>query len=149
MRITIVYRYFWPDTAPYSLLLAKMIPWLTEAGHEANIIAGQPAYGQRQGKSPSKESVFGANVRRVSLLPKFLRLPQSINMLCFSIIAALCILFGKRQDVVWFGTTPPVVQAFMVSMAARIRGAKTISSRSRHSFRHDEIIIRHQSFRNS
>ena len=126
VRITIVYRYFWPDTAPYSRLLAKMVPWFVEAGYKVDIIAGQPSYGGKTGGAPRRETKFGASVKRYSLLNQRIPKIAAVNMLLFSLLAAFTILFGKKRDIVWFGTTPPVIQAFFVGIASRMRGAKTI-----------------------
>ena len=69
MKITIIYRYFKPDTAPYALLLEKMVPWFVEAEHSINVIGAQPSYGAdvRGIKTPSKETVLGASVTRLPL----------------------------------------------------------------------------------
>ena len=44
MKITIVYRYFWPVTPPYALMLREMTRWFVEAGHDVEIITAQPSY---------------------------------------------------------------------------------------------------------
>lgn len=129
MRITIVYRYFWPDVAPYGLLLEEMIPRLVREGHEINVFTAQPAYRVAEGEAvfPSHESKFGANIYRTNLFrERGSSIIKAVNMLLFTFKAVLRILFGQKQDIYWVGTTPPVIQSFFVVLAARIRGAKTI-----------------------
>ncbi len=129
MKITIIYRYFWPDTAPYALLLKELLPALVEAGYEISIISGYPSYGaDASEKKVDQHSVeFGCSVRRISLLPEHkFRIFKPMNMVLFSIIAFFFLVFGKKQDVYWSGTTPPVVQSFLVVLAAKIRRTKSI-----------------------
>ncbi|MFK7903323.1 MAG: glycosyltransferase family 4 protein [Nitratireductor sp.] len=129
MNITIVYRYFWPDTAPYSLLLEKMVPWLVEDGHSVNVYTAQPVYSaQTEGlKSPKYETVFGAKVKRAFLFSeKGTSILKALNMFLFAFGAGLQILFGKKQDICWVGTTPPVMQAFILLIACKLRGTKLL-----------------------
>ncbi|MGB7286606.1 MAG: glycosyltransferase family 4 protein, partial [Salaquimonas sp.] len=48
---------------------------------------------------------------------------KAINGGLFIGQAFIRILFGKKRDLVWTATMPPVLQAFAVSLAGRIRGA--------------------------
>ncbi len=129
MKITIVYRYFWPDTAPYALLLKELLPQLVAAGHDIHIVSGYPACGADALQSGvSRNSVeFGCSVQRVPLLPenKF-RFLKPINHILFSFTAFFILIFGSKRNVYWSGTTPPVIQSFLVAIASKIRGAKSI-----------------------
>lgn len=121
MRIAIVYRYFWPDQTPYSSLLRVMIPWMTEAGHSVRIITAQPASGDR----PAHETLFGAEVERLGLLGKDgSGRAKALNGAWFSLKAFLRLLFSARADLYWAGTMPPVVQALLVLIVARLKGGK-------------------------
>lgn len=129
MRITFVYRYFAPDTAPFGLLLAEMIPALVAAGYDVDVIAGYPAYGEGSTalRPPKRENLYGANVRRMSL-PPVRKLPGGtfIDATLFCLGAAFKILLGRQRDVCWIGSTPPVIQPWLVGLAARIRSTKII-----------------------
>ena len=69
MKITIVYRYFWPDVAAYSFMVKPMSEWFAQAGHEVNIITAQPAYKPTAniGTRPWRETVNNVNIRRLLL----------------------------------------------------------------------------------
>ncbi len=128
MRITIVYRYFWPDTAPYALLLRELLPHLVSAGHQVRILAAQPSYASdaRAISAPRRSNEFGCDVVRIRLLPRSWPFAHVLNAFLFPVAAALRILFGERTDVVWSGTTPPIIQSLLVFAASRFRRARTI-----------------------
>lgn len=126
MKITIVYRYFWPDTPPYAVMLREMTAWLAQAGHDVEVVTAQPSYKREAGipKQPSRESVNGVTVRRLPLFrergPGFMRL---INSALFIALASWDIAFGRRRDLVWTATMPPVVQAAVLRRVSHLRGA--------------------------
>lgn len=129
MRITIIYRFFCPDTAPLAMLYQELVPALARDGHEVRVIAGQPAYGHdaRKNKRPWREHAFGADIKRVWLFTENGRSwLRALNMILFSVRAFVEILFGRKSDVYWTGTTPPIIQILLVSLAAKLRGGKVI-----------------------
>jgi glycosyltransferase involved in cell wall biosynthesis len=129
MRITIVYRYFWPDTPPYAVMLKEMTRWLAEAGHDVEMLTAQPSYKPeaRIASQPWVENIDGVKVRRLWLFGESGRgLLRALNSLLFVLKSFLVILLGPRCDVVWTATMPPVLQAFLLCLAARLRGASFI-----------------------
>ena len=127
MRILIAYRYFAPDTPPYASMLDEMTSWFAQAGHEVEMVTAQPSYKPEAGipKQPWREDKAGVSVRRVWLLPeKGMGLAKVANSALFVLRAFFIVLFGRKRDVVWTATQPPVVQAWMLSWAAKLRGAK-------------------------
>ncbi|MEM7179066.1 MAG: glycosyltransferase family 4 protein [Pseudomonadota bacterium] len=131
MRILIVYRYFAPDTPPYASMLGEMTRWFAEAGHEVEVITAQPMYKPNAGipKQPWRETRVDGRlkIRRLWLLPeKGMGPAKVLNALLFITQAFLAVLFGARRDLVWTGSQPPVVQAWALSRAARMRGAKVL-----------------------
>jgi len=127
MKITIVYRYFWPDTPPYASMLRDMAKWFVEAGHEVEVITAQPAYKPEAGipAQPWQEIIDGVNIRRVRLLKEEGRgVIKMINAAIFIVTAFFMVLCGKKRDLVWTATMPPVLQAFALMVAAKLRGAK-------------------------
>ena len=108
-------------------MLRDITQWLAKDGHEVEVITAQPSYkpDAKIPKQPRQEVIEGVTIRRVALLPE--NGPGAmkiINTALFLISAFFICLFGKKRDVIWAGTTPPVVQAFTMSLAAKIRGAK-------------------------
>lgn len=127
MKITIVYRYFWPDTPPYASMLRDMSKWFVNAGHDVEIITAQPAYKPDASipTQPWKETIEGVKIRRVRLLNERGRpLVKMLNAGLFISTAFFMVLFGKKRDLVWTATMPPVLQAFALMMASKMRGAK-------------------------
>jgi colanic acid biosynthesis glycosyl transferase WcaI len=129
MRIVIAYRYFWPDTSPYAIMLKDIAAWLAEAGHDVTVLTAQPAYKPAAGvpKQSTQERMMGYAVRRLPLLPEGGRtLVKAINAALFVLMSSSIVLFGRRADIVWTATMPPVLQAFALRIAGALRGAKFI-----------------------
>ena len=127
MRILIAYRYFAPDTPPYASMLAQYAQWLTEAGHEVEVLTAQPAYKPSANvpRQPWQEKRRNLTVRRVWLLPEqTFRAAKIVNSVLFVLRAWLIVQFGPRRDLIWTATMPPVMQAWALSLAAKARGAR-------------------------
>jgi len=106
-----------------------MSEWLAQAGHDVNIIAAQPAYKPTANieASPWRETVNGVNIRRVLLFKeRGMGIAKIANTAIFILRAFFIILFGPRRDVIMAGTTPPVLQGWFLSLAARLRGSKFV-----------------------
>ena len=126
MRILIAYRYFEPDTPPYASMLGELTSWFEQAGHDVEMITAQPSYKPSANipKQPWREQRGNLTIRRIGLLPeKGMGLAKIINSVLFILRAYFIILFGKKRDVVWTATMPPVIQALLLSSAAKLRGA--------------------------
>jgi glycosyltransferase involved in cell wall biosynthesis len=126
MRITIVYRYFHPDTPPYAAMLAEMTRWFAEAGHEVEVITAQPSYKPEVvlPRQPWSEERGGVRIRRLPVLPENRRRwIWAINSAVFVAMASAMILFGRRRDLLWTATMPPVFQAALIELTGRVRGA--------------------------
>ena len=127
MRILIAYRYFEPDTPPYASMLGELTTWFAEAGHEVEMITAQPSYkpSANIAKQPWRERRGNLTIRRLALLPeKGMGLAKVINSALFILRAYFIILFGKKRDLIWTATMPPVIQALFLSSAAKMRGAE-------------------------
>jgi colanic acid biosynthesis glycosyl transferase WcaI len=127
MNIKIYYRYFWPDTPPYAKMLNDISLWLSEDGHHVTIKTAQPSY-KPEAKIPlqPKHEISGRRtIRRFWLFPERSRgIIRVINAALFVVRSVLDVLFGLRVDVVWTATMPPVLQAFLLMVAAKCRGSK-------------------------
>lgn len=65
MRIVAVYRYFWPDNAPYGRILRIILNHCYEQGNKCTVITGYPSYNYSGNINVKrKESVDGISVRR-------------------------------------------------------------------------------------
>ncbi|MGE0233015.1 MAG: glycosyltransferase family 4 protein [Flavobacteriaceae bacterium] len=127
MRISIVYRYFHPDTPPYATMLKDMVGWLAEAGHDVRMITAQPSYKPEAGipRQPWRETLEGVAIRRLPLLPERGRGPlRRINSLLFVVLASLTVIFSPRRDLIWTASMPPVFQGALLRLAAALKGSR-------------------------
>ena len=128
MRIVLIHRYFWPDTAPYGILLRRIAEHLASDGNEVTVFTGQPTYSAK---------VSGEEVQHIQQLDDNLTIHRArmfsekrlriifriLNDLMFCIMVFLHILFN-RPKLVMCSTQPPVIGAAAASLASRIVGAK-------------------------
>ena len=126
MKILLTHRYFWPDTAPYALMLRSIGAALAAAGHEVHIFASRPSYRAGQ-TAPRRERLGVLEVRRCRVLPESRRNPVFRLLNVFIYCTALFFrVLRLRPDVVSASTFPPVVAAWSASLAARLVGAKFV-----------------------
>lgn len=129
MRVLAIHRYYWPDTPPYASLLRAIVAQWKADGHAVSVLSSQPSYKPETGLTarPRRDEVDGLRVDRISMKPdRSGRLRRLLNLFRFPVLAAWRILLGPRRDVVMCSTAPQVTLGALVSMAARLRGAKFI-----------------------
>lgn len=127
MKVLLTHRFFWPDTAPYAIMLRVIAKELVMAGHDVNVLASIPSYRASGLASPRQEVVDGAKLRRVWVLPREKSSPirRGLNVVIYS--WHLCVeILRLRPDVVTASTFPPVIAAWCASLAAHIIGAKFV-----------------------
>lgn len=128
MKILLSHRFFWPDTAPYAVMLRSLGEAFTEAGHDVHVFTGRPSYNSSQTTSgPSRETVGGVRVRRTFVFADEKRTPvrRLLNVILYC--AGLFVeVLRQRSDVVTASSFPPVVAAATACFAARLAGAKFI-----------------------
>lgn len=108
-------------------MLRDMSQWFVAAGHDVEIITAQPAYKPSANipKQPWQETIEGVKIRRVRLLNENGRgIIKMCNAALFILSAFFIVLFGKKRDLIWTATMPPVLQAFILMLASKVRGAK-------------------------
>ncbi|MDG6777374.1 glycosyltransferase family 4 protein [Thiomicrorhabdus sp. zzn3] len=94
-----------------------------------DILASQPSY-----KSVDKSKAFDWKVKDglgvVYRLPVFKfnnqKVNKALNFFWFPFVAFWFVLFGKKYKVVTVSTSPPVLLAFSVALACKIRGMKLV-----------------------
>lgn len=127
MKVLLTHRFFWPDTAPYAIMLRVIAKELVQAGHKVHVLASIPSYRETGGSSPSQEIVDGAHLRRVWVLAREKSSPvrRALNVVIYA--WHLCAeILRLRPDVVTASTFPPVIAAWCASLAARWVGAKFV-----------------------
>ena len=129
MKLLLTHRFFWPDTAPYAVMLRAIGDALAEAGHEVHVLSSMPSYRSqtRPNDTPPRETLGALHVRRIRVFGDEKRNPlrrlANVALYCWALFITILRL---RPDVVTASTFPPVVAAWSASLAARIVGAKFI-----------------------
>jgi len=131
MRVLIIHRYFWPDSPPYGWMLRAIAGRWAIDRHDVTVLTSQPSYNKnvRADRCSSREALDGFTVRRVSLLPETKKnfVLRAMNLLLFMTrISAHVLSQRRRYDVVMAATTPPVMVAWIASLAAKLRGSQFI-----------------------
>lgn len=126
MRILLTHRFFWPDAAPYGLILKQIAEGLAKDGHEVAIFSAMPSY-RSTVAVPKEERIEGVTVRRVRLIGDGRRTPivRALNSLWFA-ARLFATIVRSRPDLVTAATFPPVIAAWSASLAARLVGAKFV-----------------------
>lgn len=128
MKILMSHRYFWPDTAPYAILLRAIAEDLTDIGHDVHIFASIPSYRNDAEKKPLKRETKGSlSIRRCWVFqeegaPNFIR---AVNVVLYTFGLFFRILILKPK-VVTASTFPPVFAAYMAALGSKIVGARFI-----------------------
>lgn len=129
MKILLTHRFFWPDTAPYAVMLRAIGDALAEAGHDVHVLSSMPSYRSdtRPTDTPRRETLGALDVRRIRVFADEKRNPlrrvANVVLYCWALFVTVLRL---RPDVVTASTFPPVVAARSASLAARLVGAKFV-----------------------
>jgi glycosyltransferase involved in cell wall biosynthesis len=124
MRILLTHRYFWPDTPPYADMLRDIRRALGDSGCHVDVFSSQPSYQPTtKGWSlPRTEADAFGRILRVRLPLWWLGDVGKLSAaIWYSIRAFVHVLLG-RHDAVMAATTPPVIAAWLISIACRLRG---------------------------
>ena len=129
MSALLIHRYYSPDSPPYASILKDMRGMLAPHGGCVDILASQPSY-----KSIDKSKVVAWKIKDdlgiVYRLPVLKSNNQKINKVFnffwFPFLSFWVVLFGKKYKVVTVSTAPPVLLAFSVALACKIRRMKLV-----------------------
>ena len=100
MKITIVYRDFWPDTSPYAQILFKIAKELAVADHDVSVLTSFPSHSRNtESKVPWSEYIHGIKIKRFPLLPEFGRkiVFRLINTILFIVQFSLFLLVRRDR----------------------------------------------------
>ncbi|MBU2167323.1 MAG: glycosyltransferase family 4 protein [Alphaproteobacteria bacterium] len=127
MKVLLTHRYFWPDTAPYAIMLRAIGDALAETGHEVHTFSSIASYRVSADPGARREKLGALNVNRVWAFSgeKTNLLKQLANVLIYS-VALFAEVLRVRPDVVTASTFPPIAAAWSASLAARLAGAKFV-----------------------
>ncbi|MCP5396150.1 MAG: glycosyltransferase family 4 protein [Sphingomonadaceae bacterium] len=127
MKVLLTHRYFMPDSSPYGLILQRIAKGLAAEGHEVEVFTSRPSYGRAPAKAPRRERLGDVAVRRVWVLSEASRNPvvRGVNLLLYCVTLFIYIL-RTRADVVTACTYPPVLAAWIASLATLLSGARFV-----------------------
>lgn len=129
MKVLLTHRFFWPDSAPYGVMLRAIGDGWASLGHEVHVLSTMPSYRTeaRLSRTPRSETLGALNVQRIRIFGKekenHLRRLANTALYCWALFVTI---LRYRPDVVMASTFPPVIGAWLASLAAKIVGAKFI-----------------------
>ncbi len=129
MRFYVIYRYSWPDCAPYARILKAFTEKLMQAGHKVTVFCGQPSYNDvRHARRPWREVESGVEYVRMPLLweQKRVAVSRVLNSMIFCLGALLYGLFARRMDATMTETCLPVIAGTAARLVARARKSRLI-----------------------
>lgn len=129
-RILLTHRFFYPDSPTYAYILEDMRKLFKKNGFEVDVLSSKPSY---KAVDKEKKEKFvtkmedGSTIYRLPVFKlKSSRLEKLLNYFWFPFAAFWFQVFCRRYDAVTVATTPPVLYAFSVALASRIRDRKLI-----------------------
>ncbi len=127
MRITILHRYFWPQSYPYARMLKDIAESLVNAGHDVKVMTSRQGTEQEDNQRLIWMKHNGIKMSFITLGSEKKKelIRKALNAIYFGMWVFYKLLFG-RQDVVMVATTPPIVVAALVRWVGFLRGFKYV-----------------------
>jgi len=125
MRILAIYRYFWPDNAPYGRILKIILSHLAKNGHECSVITGYPSYNYIQNnRLPKTEHIDNIRVKRFFTCVSLWR---GFDFFIFFVKAFFYVIrYKNNYDLMIVNSYPPVAMGFFARFISKITGLKYI-----------------------
>jgi glycosyltransferase involved in cell wall biosynthesis len=128
-RICFVNRFFYPDVAATSQLLADLAFDVAEHRHNVKVITSRQRYEDSAARLPPREFVGGLEIIRV-WTPRFGRarlLGRALDYVGFYAAAGAALFKNtRRRDVIVAMTDPPLISV-VAAFIAQVRGARLIN----------------------
>ena len=130
LTVLLIHRFFKPDSPPYAFILDDIRYLLGAKGAQVDVLSSQPSY-----KSVDKENSFpwktvednGSTIFRLPVFQlKSAEVSKFLNFGWFPIVVFWFVLLRRKYDIVTVSTAPPVVLAFMIAFASKLRGFKLV-----------------------
>jgi len=125
MRLRSIYRHYWPDTAPYALILRAILEHRAAVGDDVRVYTAQPSYNDNAVEErPAKEALGGVAVRRFRLPHEEKRqlVRRGGNLALFLGLAGAAVATRDRPDLLLVNGHPPVGMGLLARGLARGRG---------------------------
>jgi hypothetical protein len=130
IKMLLIHRFFYPDSPPYAIFLDDMRKLFSGQNLQVDVLSSQPSY--KSGDKAKKirfisRSIDGAKIYRLPVFRlKKLKIEKLLNFVWFPFLVFIFLLFGRKYQVITVSTAPPVILAFLVSIASKVRGSKLI-----------------------
>jgi hypothetical protein len=127
LKILLINQAFYPDVVSTAQHASDLCRYLTEAGHEVEVIASRRAYDDPQKVFAREEVWHGIHIRRISSLGlgKKSKTTRALDFLSFLVNCTLALLRTPRTDIVIAMTSPPLV-AFLASLFSPWKRARLV-----------------------
>jgi glycosyltransferase involved in cell wall biosynthesis len=123
MRILILHPHYWPEIAATAQLLTDLAEDLVVAGHEVEVVAGQPSYRPSALRLPAREVRRGVHVTRVpSYRPRERQGARRVAHYLSYFAASLAPTLWRPADVILALSPPPLLCGLSGALARRISG---------------------------
>ena len=130
LRVLLIHRFFKPDSAPYASILDDIRNLILEQNMQAEVLSSQPSYKTVDTKNKlswKEKDESGSTIFRLPVFKfKNRKVSKLLNFLWFPFLAFWFVLFGRSYDVVTVSTAPPVVLAFLIALACKLRGSMLV-----------------------
>lgn len=131
MRLLVISRYFWPDTAPFAVMLPVLLKQWVDDGHDVTVFTAQPSQNliKAKSKQPWKEKKDGYQVVRFPLFHESRAniLIRLVNMCLFMMGVLWYVLLSKRQHVLLTTSHPPILLAWVTQWCAKLTKASFVN----------------------
>jgi len=129
MSILLVHRHYFPDSPPYASIIKDMREMQIFRDGCIDVLASQPSY-KFEDKFKSIAWKVKDDLGTVRRLPVFRfnnqKVNKMLNFFWFPFISFWAMLFGKKYKAAIVSTAPPVLLAFGIALACKIRGIKLV-----------------------
>jgi colanic acid biosynthesis glycosyl transferase WcaI len=123
MRILILHPHYWPEIAATAQLLTDLAEDLVAAGHEVEVVAGQPSYRPSELRLPTREVRHGVQVTRVpSYRPRERQGARRVAHYLSYFAASLAPTLLRPADVILALSPPPLLCGLSGALAQRLSG---------------------------
>lgn len=128
-RIVAVNRFFWPDHAATSQILADLAFHLASRGWRVTVVTSRTRYDNAGEPLAAREVVEGVSIRRVrtSRLGRRRLARRAIDYLTFYVSAGAALLREARRGDVILVTTDPPLFSVVAAVAAALKGARLVT----------------------
>lgn len=125
MRILVLYRYYWPDTAPFGRVLESIAAGWAKHGHDVTVCSSQPGYNALSVEPrPRVEHHNGVKIFRTAGFHEHGKRGwvRALNHVLFIAQAFMHACSRRKYDVLVINSYPPIMSGLAARMATAWSG---------------------------